>query len=109
MVNKHTKFDNNFDIRCQLEHFEYEMNRTLNLKLFMTLLFLINYDDACFPFSLGGNVPNILHQVSVPIINNDKCQNMFIKSGHKKKVRESFLCAGYDKGEKDSCEVRILI
>jgi len=52
----------------------------------------------------GGNVPNILHQVSVPIIDNDKCQNMFIKSGHKKKVRESFLCAGYDKGEKDSCE-----
>ena len=56
---------------------------------------------------LGGNVPNILHQVSVPIIDNDKCQNMFIKSGHKKKVRESFLCAGYDKGEKDSCEVSI--
>ena len=52
-------------------------------------------------------MPNILHQVSVPIIDNDKCQNMFIKSGHKKKVRESFLCAGYDKGEKDSCEVII--
>ena len=56
----------------------------------------------------GGNVPNILHQVSVPIIENDKCQDMFIKSGHKKKVRESFLCAGYDKGEKDSCEVSLL-
>ena len=53
----------------------------------------------------GGNVPSILHQVTVPIIDNDKCQNMFIKSGHKKKVRESFLCAGYDQGEKDSCEV----
>ena len=24
-VNKHPKFDNNFDIRRQLEHFEYEM------------------------------------------------------------------------------------
>ena len=33
---------------------------------------------------------------------------MFIKSGHKKKVRESFLCAGYDKGEKDSCEVSFI-
>ena len=53
----------------------------------------------------GGNVPNILHQVEVPIINNDKCQNMFIRSGHKKTVRESFLCAGYDNGKKDSCEV----
>ena len=25
-VNKHTKFDHNFDIRRQLEHFKYEMN-----------------------------------------------------------------------------------
>ena len=31
-VNKHPKFDNNFDIRRQLEHFEYEMNRTLILQ-----------------------------------------------------------------------------
>lgn len=62
-----------------------------------------------FDLLLGGNVPNILHQVSVPIIDNEKCQNMFIKSGHNKKVRESFLCAGYDNGEKDSCEVRIFI
>ena len=54
---------------------------------------------------LGGSVPNVLHQVSVPIIDNEKCQNMFIKSGHKKTVRESFLCAGYDEGKKDSCEV----
>ena len=27
-VNKHPKFDNNFDIRSQLEHFKYEMNWT---------------------------------------------------------------------------------
>ena len=27
-VNKHPKFDANFDIQCQLELFEYEMNRT---------------------------------------------------------------------------------
>ena len=25
-VNKHPKLDNNFDIRRQLEHFEYDMN-----------------------------------------------------------------------------------
>ena len=54
---------------------------------------------------VGGNVPSILHQVSVPIIENEKCQNMFTRSGHKKIVRESFLCAGYDEGKKDSCEV----
>ena len=53
----------------------------------------------------GGSVPSILHQVTVPIIENTKCQEMFTKSGHKKIVRESFLCAGYDEGKKDSCEV----
>lgn len=52
----------------------------------------------------GGGVPNILHQVSVPVIDNDSCQDMFKKSGHKKTIRESFLCAGYKEGKKDSCE-----
>ena len=49
----------------------------------------------------------MLHQVTVPIIENSKCQEMFTKSGHKKIVRESFLCAGYDEGKKDSCEVSL--
>merc|ERR1711953_1145367 len=52
----------------------------------------------------GGGVPNILHQVSVPVIDNDSCQDMFTTSGHKKTIRESFLCAGYAEGKKDSCE-----
>lgn len=52
----------------------------------------------------GGGVPNILHQVSVPVMENDVCQALFKKSGHKKTIRKSFLCAGYEKGEKDSCE-----
>jgi hypothetical protein len=29
-VNKHPKFDNNFNIRRQLEYIEYDMNRTLD-------------------------------------------------------------------------------
>ena len=28
-VNKHPKFDANFDIQCQLGHFKFDMNRTL--------------------------------------------------------------------------------
>ena len=54
---------------------------------------------------LGGNVPTVLHEVPVPIIDKVKCQTMFTKSGHKKIVRDSFLCAGYDEGKRDSCEV----
>ena len=50
-------------------------------------------------------MPNILHQVSVPVIDNPSCQDMFNSSGHKKTIRDSFLCAGYKDGKKDSCEV----
>ncbi len=60
---------------------------------------------SLFPPPTGGNVPNTLHQVSVPIMNNTKCQELFTKSGHVKRVRTSFLCAGYENGQKDSCEV----
>ena len=56
----------------------------------------------------GGGVPNILHQVSVPVIDNLSCQEMFNSSGHKKTIRDSFLCAGYKDGKKDSCEVSLL-
>ena len=63
--------------------------------------------EPLFIFFLGGSVPTILQQVSVPIIENEKCQEMFTKSGHKKIVREAFLCAGYDEGKKDSCEVNV--
>ena len=31
-VKKHPNFDANFDIRLQLEHFEYDMNRTLEVQ-----------------------------------------------------------------------------
>ena len=50
-------------------------------------------------------MPTVLHEVPVPIIDKVKCQTMFTKSGHKKIVRDSFLCAGYDEGKRDSCEV----
>ena len=55
----------------------------------------------------GGGVPNILHQVSVPVMDNLSCQDMFNESGHKKTIRDSFLCAGYKEGKKDSCEVML--
>ena len=53
-------------------------------------------------------MPSVLHEVTVPIIDKVKCQTMFTKSGHKKIVRDSFLCAGYDEGKRDSCEVRFV-
>ncbi|KAK9737261.1 Trypsin [Popillia japonica] len=52
----------------------------------------------------GGVVPTMLQEVQVPIMENDVCQEMFRTAGHTKVILESFLCAGYANGQKDSCE-----
>lgn len=53
----------------------------------------------------GGGVPSVLQVVQVPIIENGVCQEMFQTAGHNKKILDSFLCAGYANGQRDSCEV----
>ncbi|XP_073844709.1 transmembrane serine protease filzig [Musca autumnalis] len=52
----------------------------------------------------GGGVPSVLQEVQVPVIENSVCQEMFNTGGHNKKILNSFLCAGYATGLKDSCE-----
>ncbi|KAG5884318.1 hypothetical protein JTB14_023740 [Gonioctena quinquepunctata] len=52
----------------------------------------------------GGGVPSVLQEVQVPIMENHVCQEMFRTAGHSKVILESFLCAGYANGQKDSCE-----
>lgn len=42
--------------------------------------------------------------VNLPIIANDKCQDMYDTAGHKKDIKTTFVCAGYSTGGKDSCE-----
>lgn len=56
----------------------------------------------------GGGVPSVLQEVQVPIMENHVCQEMFRTAGHAKVILESFLCAGYANGQKDSCEVFFL-
>ncbi|CAH0551885.1 unnamed protein product [Brassicogethes aeneus] len=52
----------------------------------------------------GGGVPSVLQEVQVPIMENNVCQEMFRTAGHSKVILDSFLCAGYANGQKDSCE-----
>ncbi|XP_072742797.1 uncharacterized protein Flz isoform X2 [Anoplolepis gracilipes] len=52
----------------------------------------------------NGGVPSVLQEVQVPIMENAVCQEMFQTGGHSKLILESFLCAGYANGQKDSCE-----
>lgn len=53
----------------------------------------------------GGGVPSVLQEVQVPVIENSVCQEMFHTAGHSKNIINSFLCAGYANGQRDSCEV----
>lgn len=52
----------------------------------------------------GGDVPNILQEVQVPIVTNGDCQKMYLYAGHEKMIRSHFVCAGYSRGGQDSCE-----
>lgn len=53
----------------------------------------------------GGEFPTILQEVQVPILENDYCQELIQSQGYTKQILPSTLCAGYPKGEKDSCIV----
>ena len=44
-------------------------------------------------------------QVSVPIVSNEKCQKMFLRAGRHEVIPDIFMCAGYDSGGRDSCQV----
>jgi hypothetical protein len=54
---------------------------------------------------IDGGVPSVLQEVKVPIMENSVCQEMFQTAGHSKLIIDSFMCAGYANGQKDSCEV----
>lgn len=44
-------------------------------------------------------------QVSVPIVSNDRCKSMFLRAGRHEFIPDIFLCAGYETGGQDSCQV----
>jgi len=43
--------------------------------------------------------------VSVPIVSNDKCKSMFLRAGRHEYIPDIFMCAGFDDGGRDSCQV----
>lgn len=53
---------------------------------------------AAQPDPGGGDFPDTLHQVEVPIISNEDCQEPYVET-----IDGSMLCAGYEEGGKDSC------
>ncbi|KAL0267931.1 UNVERIFIED_CONTAM: hypothetical protein PYX00_010062 [Menopon gallinae] len=51
-----------------------------------------------------GPLPSVLQEVSVPVINNTLCENMYRSAGYIEHIPEIFICAGWKKGGFDSCE-----
>lgn len=54
--------------------------------------------------SQGGSTADQLMEVEVPIMSNKQCQ----ATKYKDKITPNMMCAGYPKGEKDSCQVRMI-
>jgi len=55
-----------------------------------------------------GPLPSVLQEVSVPVINNTICENMYRSAGYIESIPHIFICAGWKKGGFDSCEVNKL-
>ncbi|MDM8531800.1 trypsin-like serine protease [Anaerolineales bacterium HSG25] len=49
--------------------------------------------------SVGSNYPDALHQVSVPLVSNETCNQAFPGE-----VSDNMICAGYIEGGKDACQ-----
>ena len=47
-----------------------------------------------------------MQEVDLPVINNTECEGMYREAGYVEHIPNIFICAGYAKGGKDSCEVR---
>ncbi|KAF0752185.1 serine proteinase stubble-like isoform X1 [Aphis craccivora] len=52
----------------------------------------------------GGHWPTILQGVTVPVVSNSVCERMFLAAGYVKKIPDTFICAGTEKGGFDACK-----
>lgn len=69
--------------------------------IFLYMVFLIQI--------AGGRNAMKLRKVDVPIVPNEQCKQ-WLKEGKKALVvTENSICAGYEEGKKDSCNVSQLI
>ena len=51
--------------------------------------------------SSGGTSPDILQEVTVPVVSNATCNSA---SSYNGSINDTMICAGYQQGGKDSCQ-----
>ena len=57
--------------------------------------------------SADGPLPSVQQEVALPVINNTECEEMYRDAGYVEHIPQIFICAGYEQGGKDSCEVSL--
>ena len=50
-----------------------------------------------------------MQKVSVPILDNHDCQDLFKREKKSLDIVDTFVCAGFEQGGKDACQVCLKI
>lgn len=50
----------------------------------------------------GGNMARVLQKVDIPVMPDDECRMYYGQND----IKDSMICAGYENGGKDSCQVK---
>ncbi|KAG8198550.1 hypothetical protein JTE90_026451 [Oedothorax gibbosus] len=105
----------------EFDHITYENDLAL-LRFNEPVKLQANIVPVCLPDSMGditgriavvtgwgrlseaGELPASLHEVRMPILSNEECEQMYYEAGYAENIRDVFVCAGLSSGGLDACE-----
>lgn len=60
-------------------------------------------------FNSGSKLrPKVLQHVAVPVIENNVCESWHRRKGIDIRIYDEMMCAGYEMGQRDACQVSAL-